>query len=218
TTATSITVNDPHLQPEVSDSVDLTADRMWSFGRARVSLFQDDVRDSIYAQTNITVVPNVTNVQNVGRVRTRGTETAFTLDRLFFDTLSLNGSIAYARSEILENDNYPISVGNEWPRIPRWRGHLQVQWHPNADWIASLGARYSGRMYNRLENDDIHPDTYGGVSKFTFVDARVAYTFPNALELAIGVDNLTNQHAYQAHPYPGRTGLLEARWSFGERR
>ncbi|HEU4604577.1 MAG TPA: TonB-dependent receptor [Steroidobacteraceae bacterium] len=218
TTATSITVNDPHLQPEVSDSVDLTADRMWSVGRARVSLFQDDVRDSIYAQTNITVTPSVTNVQNVGRVRTRGIETAFTLDRFWFDTLSLNGSIAYARSKILENDNYPISVGNEWPRIPHWRGHLQAQWRPDAEWIASLGVRYSGRMYNRLENDDIHPDTYGGVSRFTFIDARVAYTFPNALELAIGVDNLTNQHAYQAHPYPGRTGLLEARWSFGERR
>jgi iron complex outermembrane receptor protein len=214
-TATSITVNDPHLKPEVSDSVDFTIAQDLRRGRVRVSLFQDDVRDSIYAQTNITVTPNITNVQNVGRVRTRGIETAFTLERFLLDSVSLEGSIAYTRSKILENDNYSVSVGNIWPRIPDWRGYLQGTWRPNPTWLASLGIRYSGRMYNRLENDDIHPDTYGGVSKFAFVDARVAYTFSDAIELALGIDNLTDQRAYQAHPYPGRTGILEARWSFG---
>ena len=197
--------------------MDLTAEHVLSRGRVRASLFQDDVRDSIYAQTNITVTPNITNVQNVGRVRTRGIETAFTLDRFIIDTMSLEGSIAYAQSKILENDNYPISVGNEWPRIPDWRGYLQALWRPNVDLLASLAVRYSGRTYNRLENDDSHGDVYGGVSKFTFVDARVAYTFSNALELALGVDKLLNDHAYQVHPYPGRTGLLEVRWSFQDR-
>lgn len=214
-TATSITVSDPHLKPEVSDSVDFTVARDLERGRVRVSAFQDDVRDSIYAQTNITVTPNVTNVQNVGRVRTRGVETAFTLERFLIDSLTVEGSLAYARSKILENDNYPVSVGNVWPRIPDWRGYLQGTWRANESWLASLAIRYSGRMYNRLENDDIHPDTYGGVSKFALLDARIAYTFANEVELALGIDNLTDQHAYQAHPYPGRTAFLEARWSFG---
>jgi iron complex outermembrane receptor protein len=80
--------------------------------------------------------------------------------------------------------------------------------------MTSLGIRYSGRMYNRLENDDINPDTYGGVSRFTMLDARVAYTTENNIELALGVDNLTDEHAYQAHPYPGRTAFVEARLSF----
>jgi iron complex outermembrane recepter protein len=217
TTATSIMVNDPHLRPEVSDSADLTTEHLFSKARLRASLFQDDVRDSIYAQTNITVTPNVTNVQNVGRVRTRGIETAFTLERMFVDSLSLEGSIAYARSKILENNNYPVSVGNEWPRIPNWRGYLQTVWRPSNTLLASLAMRYSGKTYNRLENDDANGDVYGGVSRFTFVDARVAYTFSNAVELALGIDNLTDQHAYQVHPYPGRTGFLEVRWSFEAR-
>jgi iron complex outermembrane receptor protein len=213
-TAGAIVVNDPNLRPERSDSVELTAERWLEWGKLRASIFQDDVRDSIFSQTNVTVTPNVTNVQNVDRVRTRGVETAFEVVLPWIDTLSLDGSLAYTRARILENDNFPISVGKLWPRIPKWRGNVQAVWRPTEQWLTSLGVRYSGRMFNRLENDDINPDTYGGVSRFTMVDARVAYTMVNNIELAIGIDNLMDERAYQSHPYPGRTGFLEARWSF----
>jgi len=213
-TAGTIIVNDPNLKPERSDSVDFTAERWFSWGKLRASLFQDDVRDSIFSQTNVTVTPNVTNVQNVDRVRTRGIETAFSIAVPGIESLSFDGSLAYARARILENDNYPVSVGNVWPRIPKWRGNLQTVWRPTQRWLTSLGIRYSGRMFNRLENDDINPDTYGGVSRFTILDARVAYTAVSNIELALGVDNLTDERAYQSHPYPGRTAFVEARWSF----
>lgn len=213
-TAGAIVVNDPDLRAERSDSVELTAERWLHWGKLRASIFQDDVRDSIFSQTNVTVTPNVTKVQNVDRVRTRGVETAFTIAPAWLDSLSFDGSLAYTRARILENDNFPISVGKVWPRIPKWRGNLQAVWRPTQQWMTSLGVRYSGRMFNRLENDDINPDTYGGVSRFTMFDARVAYTTVNNFELAIGVDNLFDERAYQSHPYPGRTGFLEARWSF----
>lgn len=213
-TAGTIVVNDPNLKPERSDSVDFTVERWFSWGKLRASLFQDDVRDSIFSQTNVTLTPNVTNVQNVDRVRTRGIETAFSIALPSLPSLSFDGSLAYARARILENDNYPVSVGKIWPRVPDWRGNLQTVWRPSDHWLTSLGIRYSGRMFNRLENDDINPDTYGGVSRFTMLDARVAYTTESNIELALGVDNLTDERAYQSHPYPGRTAFVEARWSF----
>jgi iron complex outermembrane receptor protein len=194
--------------------VEWTAERWLGWGKLRASLFQDDVRDSIFSQTNVTVTPNVTNVQNVDRVRTRGVETAFSVTVPGLESLSVDGSLAYTRARILENDKFPISVGKIWPRIPKWRGNVQAVWRPTQSWLSSLGVRYSGRMFHRLENDDINPDTYGGVSRFTIVDARVAYTTTSNIELAIGVDNLTDERAYQSHPYPGRTGFAEARWSF----
>lgn len=215
-TAGTIVVNDPNLRPERSDSVDFTVERYLDWGKLRASLFQDDVRDSIFSQTNITVTPNVTNVQNVDRVRTRGIETAFSIALPGIESLSFDGSLAYARARILENDNYPVSVGKIWPRIPKWRGNLQTVWRPTDRWLTSFGVRYSGRMFGRLENDDINPDTYGGVSRFTMLDARVAYTTERNVELALGVDNLTDERAYQMHPYSGRTAFIEARWSFEE--
>lgn len=213
-TAGNIVVNDPNLQPERSDSVDFTVERWLSWGKLRASLFQDDVRDSIFSQTNVTVTPNVTNVQNVDRVRTRGIETAFSIALPAIESLTFDGSLAYARARILENDNFPVSVGKIWPRVPKWRGNLQTVWRPTERWMSSVGVRYSGRMFNQLDNSDINPDTYGGVSRFTMLDARVAYTTESNVELALGVDNLTDERAYQSHPYPGRTAFVEARWSF----
>ncbi|HWK50796.1 MAG TPA: TonB-dependent receptor, partial [Steroidobacter sp.] len=190
TTNGTINVNDPNLRPERSDSVDFTVERWLSWGRLRASLFQDDVRDSIFTQSDINVTPRVMTVQNVDRVRTRGIETAFTIAPPSLPSLSFEGSLAYAQAKILENDNYPVSVGNIWPRVPDWRGNLQTVWRPTERWLTSLGIRYSGRMFGRLENDDINPNTYGGVSRFTLLDARVAYTTGSNIELALGVDNL----------------------------
>lgn len=217
--ASSIIVNDPNLKAEVSDALELSAQWQAEWGRLRVSVFEDDVRDSIFTQTNITVTPNRTNVQNVDRVRTRGIESAFSIDELFVDGLSVEGNVTFANAEILENDAFAVSVGNDWPRVARWRSNLQLAWRPNPTWLASLAWRYSDPMYNRLENDDYNDGVYGGVSGFSILDARVGLTLGSALELAIGIDNLTNERAYQSHPLSLRTAFLEARWSIaGEQR
>jgi iron complex outermembrane recepter protein len=214
-TSSQITRNDPNLKPEVSDAVDLTLEYQPAFGRVRVSLFQDDIRDTIWNQVNVFVFPSRNTVQNVDRVRTRGIETAFSIDGVGIDTLAIEGSLAYASSRILRNDNHPDYVGNRWPRVPDWRGNLQAVWRPTPSWIASLGFRYSGNTFGRLENDDFNGDTYGGISRARSWDGRVAYTTANGTELAIGIDNITNDRAYQSHPYPSRTAFAEVRWSMG---
>jgi iron complex outermembrane receptor protein len=217
-TSTQITRNDPNLEPEVSDAVDLTVEYQPAFGRVRVSLFQDDIRDTIWNQVNVFVFPSRNTVQNVDRVRTRGIETAFSIDGVLIDTLSLEGSLAYASSRILQNDNHPDYVGNRWPRVPDLRGNLQAVWRPSESWLASLGYRYSGKTFGRLENDDFNGDTYGGISRVNAFDGRVAYTTANGTELAFGIDNITNDRAYQSHPYASRTAFAEVRWSLGAAR
>jgi iron complex outermembrane recepter protein len=212
TTANAIIANDPNLKPERSNALDLTTEYRRDLGSLRISLYQDDVRDTIFNQTNILVTPNITNVQNIDRVRTRGVETAFTVHQLGLESLRVQGNLAYARAIIVANNNFPTSINKVWPRVPNWRGSLQLIWQPNETWLSSLGARYSGRIYNTLDNSDINPDVYGGTSRFTFVDARLVYTFIESVELAVGIDNLFDRRGYQSHPYPGRTGSLEVRW------
>ncbi|MGH8237909.1 MAG: TonB-dependent receptor [Steroidobacteraceae bacterium] len=214
-TSTQIVINDPNLEPEVSDAFDLSVEYQPAFGRVRVSLFQDDIRDTIWNQTNSFVFRSPSIVQNIGRVRTRGIEGAFRIDGVIIDTLALEGSLAYANARILENSNHPEYVGNRWPRVPDWRGNLQAVWRPSLSWLASLGFRYSGDTFGRLENDDINGDTYGGISRMRSWDGRVAYTTANSTELAFGIDNITNDRAYQSHPYPSRTAFAEVRWSMG---
>jgi iron complex outermembrane recepter protein len=216
-TATQITRNDPNLEPEKSDAVDLSVEYKPDWGRVRVSAFQDDVHDTIWNQVNIFVFPSRNTVQNIDRVRTRGVEAAFGIHGLGFDSLSLEGNLAYARAQILRNDKNPAYVGNNWPRVPDWRGNLQLIWQPDSPWLATLAFRYSDATFNRLENDEINLDTYAGISKLKSLDARLAYTTANDIELAIGIDNITDERAYQSHPYPARTAFVEARWSLGGR-
>lgn len=209
-----IEVSDPNLKPEKSNALELFAEQRFEQGALRVSLFQDDVRDTIWSQNNPLVFPNVVTTQNVGRVRTRGIELAGDWQDLILKGLGLDAHIAFNRATILENPNVPASVGKTWVRIPRVRSAVTLSYQPERAWTFSGSYRYGGRQFNEIDNSDIHPDTYGGVSRLKQVDVRVLWRALARTELAAGVDNLGDNRAYQSHPFPGRTLFAELRQSF----
>ncbi len=209
-----IVVNDPNLRPEKSDALELFAERRFDGGSLRASLFQDDIRDTIWSQQNLAVFPVVTTVQNVGRVRSRGLELAGQLEDVGVRGLSVDANIAFNRSTILENERNPATVGKAWVRIPRVRSAATVSYAPDAAWSVSGTYRYSGRQYNEMDNADFNPDTYGGLSRQRQLDLRVLLRPRRGVELAAGVDNVGDSRAYQAHPFPGRTLFTEARYAF----
>lgn len=213
-TGNNITVNDPDLAPEVSYAKDLTAERELGDGVLRVSLFEDDVRDTILQQTNLLVTPNVTNVQNIPRVRTRGVELVYNGEDVGVDGLDIDANLAYARSRTLENPAFPASEGKEWVRIPRLRANLVATYGFHPDWSGTLAARHSGRQFNNLDNSDVNPDTFGGSSRYTVLDAKLAWQASKVWNASLGVDNLTDERYYVFHPYPGRTFFAELRGQF----
>jgi iron complex outermembrane receptor protein len=210
----SIVVNDPNLKPERSNALELTAEQRYALGNLRASLFQDDVRDTIWSQLNLNVFPNVTNVQNIGRVRTRGLELVGQVDRLGIQGLSADANIAFSKSTILENDNYLPSVGKNWARVPRVRSATTLTYAPADTWSASATYRYSGAQFNEINNSDYNTDVYGAVSRVSQLDVRLLIKPARGTEVAVGIDNLNNNRAYQLHPYPGRTLSAEVRYAF----
>src|SRR5574337_1282744 len=70
----AIVNNNPDLKPEIDQSLDLALTRHLDHGHWRISLYQDRIADSLYSQTDITVSPTVTSVQNIDRTRGRGVE------------------------------------------------------------------------------------------------------------------------------------------------
>lgn len=177
-----------------------------------MSLFEDDVRDTIFNQTNI--ITNVINIQNIDRVRTRGIELHAIVHDLGVKGLDLTGSLTYARSKILENTNNATLVGNDWVRVPRVRGNLFASYRANERWATSLGVRYTSSMYGNLDNSDVNHDTFGAVSSYTVWDAKAIYRISKQVEMSLGIDNLTDTRYYVYHPYPGRTFTGELRASF----
>lgn len=213
-TGNSIVVNDPNLKPERSNALEAWAERRYALGSLRASLFQDDVRDTIWSQLNVSVLPNLTNVQNVGRVRTRGLELAGQVDQLGWSGLSAEANISFSRSTILENERYPVSVGKDWARVPRVRSATTLTYAPTPAWSVSGTYRYAGAQFNEISNVDTNSDVYGGVSRISQLDVRLLLQAAKGTQVALGIDNLNNNRAWQLHPYPGRTVQAEVRHAF----
>jgi iron complex outermembrane receptor protein len=201
--------NDPNLQPEKSWTGELTAERDLGDGLLRVTYFHEDTRDALYSQTNVTVIPNITSIQNVDHVRTSGLEMAYQMENLGVPGFDLSASLTYAHSRTVENTNFPASVGKWQPRVPEWRANALASYHLGERWTTSLGARYSGRQYNTLDNSDPNAFAYTGTSSFLVFDARVQYRLGGRWTASLGVDNLGDEKYWAFHPYTQRTIAAE---------
>ncbi|MCX7513495.1 TonB-dependent receptor [Frateuria sp. STR12] len=209
--ANAIVGNDPNLRPERDNSLDLTLKRQLDRGHWRISLFQDRIADALYTQTDITVTPTVTSVQNIDLTRIRGIEGELALTDLWTPGLDLTASLALNDAKTLRDRRYPAAEDKWFPRIPRLRASLFVDYRFGTGWDASLGIRRSGRQYGALDNSDF-VDTYGAVSAFTVADAKLRWRFAPQWTASLGVDNLTNARYWVYHPYAGRTWVGEVRW------
>lgn len=210
---TTIYNNDPNMKPERSDAKELSAIRELGNSNLRVSLFEDDIKDAIFQQSQVVGAVTVSTVQNVQRVRTRGVETAFQGTDLLVNGLDLQGSLTLSNSKTLENPNLSASEGKNWPRVPRVRASALASYR-SGQWVGSLGLKHEGRQYNTIDNVDSNPDTYGGVSSFTVANAKLSHSLGKQGSVALGIDNLTDKRYFVAHPYPGRTIFLEGKLSY----
>jgi iron complex outermembrane receptor protein len=205
-----LTKNDPNLKPEKSWTSELTAEHDFGKGLLRMTVFHEDTRDALYSQINVNT--NISNIQNVDHVRTTGLEVAYQANDVAIRGLDLSGSVTFADSKIIKNDNNPDSVGKWQPRVPRWRATAVATYRPDERWSYTLAARYSGRQYSQLDNSDVNGYAYTGVSKFFVVDARVQYRIAQRWSASIGIDNLNNYKYWNYHPYPQRTVLAELKF------
>lgn len=204
--------NDPKLKPEKSWTSELTAERELENGVLRATLFHEDTRDALYSQTNVTVSPNVTNIQNVDQIRTTGLELAYQASDVGLRGLDLMSSLTYADSSIVKNDKFPDSVGKWQPRVPNWRANFLASYRPDDKWTYTLGARYSGKQYGTLDNSDPNGATYTGVSSYFVTDVRVRYRLARQWTASIGIDNLNNAKYWAFHPYTQRTVIAELKF------
>lgn len=216
-TANSQYINDPHLKPEKSWTTELSAEKDLGHALARLTFFAEEVRDSLYSQTtyDATANRNISRVQNVRRIATRGIETALNGSDLLVRGLDLNASLTYARSIIKDNGGFVSvpgdTIGKWQPNIPRWRATVLASYRFDERLSATLGARYSGRQYRTLDNSDVNGFAYQGVSQYFTTDLRLRYRIDRQWSAAFGIDNLNNYQYWNFHPYPQRSYTAELR-------
>lgn len=208
-------ISDPNLKPEKVLATDVSVEgEVWR-GNLQLSLFDSHTDDALYSQTDSSVTPNVTRVQNIDRIRVSGVEVVYDAQNWLIERLDISGSVTYADSEILDNAASPASAGRKVPRVPDWRASIFATYRFDDNWSTSLGARYSGLQYGRLDNLDTNHDDTGGVGSYFVMDARVGYRFNKLMRASLGVDNLNNaKYFIGPHPFPQRTWHAELRLDY----
>lgn len=205
-------ISDPSLKPERVLAKDLTAEKALPNGLLRFSLFEEQVRDALYSQTDVSVAPNVTSIQNIGRIRVRGIEAVVEAANVLLQGLDVSGSLTYADSKILSNPAAPVTEGKRVPRVPDWRMALFLTYRFDEHWSGSFGARYSGLQYGNLDNSDTNHGDTGSIGRYTVLDARLGYRFHKLMRASVGIDNLTNaKYFIGPHPFTQRTLHAELR-------
>lgn len=210
--ANGIRTNDPNLRPEQVDSLELMAQHRWDNASLRASWFHEHKRDALISQTDVTVTPNISSIQNLDRVRTQGLEIAGQASHWLVHGLDLQGSLTYTHSRITRNSRNPGLEGTAQPRIPDWRATLLAAWHATDRLTTTLAWRFSGRQHNALFNtatgqyNDVNPNVYGAVSHYSVLDAKLHYRVDSRWSVSLGVNNLGNFRYYvNPNPYPQRT-------------
>ncbi len=208
------TIADADLKPEVGIHHNLMIERAIPRGFVRLNLFHEVVEDVIWNQTDVTAVPTVTTFLPVGEVTTSGVELVLQQDNVFDLNTDIRFNLTYTDSEITENSADPSVVGNVFPRMPEWRANLLATWHLNPQWDSSLGVRYASDSYGLLDNSDDTDEVYGAQDKYLFIDLKANYKITDQAKISIGVDNLTDEVAFVAHPWPQRTFYVQGSIDF----
>ncbi len=217
-TTNSQYINDPNLKPEKSWTTEISAEKELGQGLLRLTFFTEDTHDALYSQTTLDPLANknVSRVQNIGRIQTKGLELAFNEFDVIKKGLDLAGSITYADSVIKENAGFVTVAGDtidkQQPNIPKWRATALASYRLDAHWSAALGARYSGVQFRTLNNADVNGYTYQGVSPYFTTDVRVRYAANKQWSASLGIDNLNNYQYWNFHPYPQRSYVAELKF------
>ncbi|MFT5580675.1 MAG: iron complex outermembrane receptor protein [Paraglaciecola psychrophila] len=215
---TSFIVSDVSLAPEEGVFHNLTIDRQIEGGLLRLNLFFDLTDDTIYNQTGI-INDAGTNVRvstflAIDEVESKGIEFVYNQSEVLGSQASLRFNTTYTDATITANSANPDIVGNELPRVPQWRANLIVNYPVTHAVDLSASFRYASNTFGDLDNGDTQNQVYGAIDQYLFVGAKANWRVNDEAKVSLGVDNLFDELAYVAHPWPSRTVYLEGKYSF----
>lgn len=211
----AISVSNPGLQPEDGLHHNLMLQRELAGGYLRVNFFTESVADVIEAQA--TILDGGTTLRTflpVDEIQTDGIEFIANGNDMLVDNLDIRFNIVYTDSEIIKNAPDPSIEGNAYPRMPEWRGNLLATYRLNSSWDIGANFQYASDSFGRTDNADREDQVYGAQDGYKRIGLKSTYRLANGIALGVGIDNLTDEVSYVAHPWPGRTYYANFSYDF----
>ncbi|ODT80669.1 MAG: TonB-dependent receptor [Nitrosomonadales bacterium SCN 54-20] len=228
-TPTSILTANARLKPENGVHHNFMVEYGLPKGYIRVNAFRDDIKDAIQQVRTVSGVVITSGFQNIGQTSTTGVELIYDQRRVLGSKLDFmfNGTWMNAKVEKGPMVDFTTSTGvpadynltgKQIIRLPHWRANFFGTYHMTEAWDVSLSGRYTSDSFNDPDNGDHVNNVFGAQSDFFFMDFKTSYRhkFQNGLKsrFSFGISNLNNDKAWVFHPYPQRTYLVEAAFSY----
>jgi iron complex outermembrane receptor protein len=225
TVAGQLEVPNPNLKPEDATSAELAAERFWSSGHVRLSLFGEHITNALISQSGV-VLPSAPGglasfTQNVDKVRTQGVELVADQHDALIKNLELSGWITYVDSKILKDAGYAPTftgdtvIGRQLPQLPRLRASAAATYRPTPPWAFTLAMRYSDKSYGSIDNIDHYANTFTGFGAYFVMDVHARYQVDRHWAADLGVDNFGDRSYFEYHPFPQRTVVAKLSYAFG---
>jgi len=205
----AISISNAGLDPEAGLHHNLMAQRSIENGYVRLNYFTETIKDAIESQS--TILDGGTSLRTflpLDEIKTSGLEFIVNAADFIIPNLDIRFNAVYTDSEIVKNEPNPSIEGNVYPRMPEWRGNLLATYNINQNWDAGLNLQYASDSFGRTDNTDRQDNVYGAQDAYTRLGLKSTYRLNNGLSFGLGIDNLTDEIAYVAHPWPGRSIYL----------
>lgn len=207
----TVALANPELKPEDGTHHNVMLEKSIDGGYLRVNFFKENIVNAIESQTDTST--NVRSFVPIDEVETNGIEFIANQNGMFTPNLDVRFNLAYVESEIIDNSSAESASensieGNTYPRMPKWRGNILANYHITDDWDFSGNLQYASDSYGRIDNTDNEDGVYGGQDGYTRIGLKTTYDISEEFKVGFGIDNLTNEISYVAHPWPGRTFYL----------
>lgn len=182
--------NGARLKPETSTSIDLGMRFRRGTLAGSVAIYSADFRDRLLSVATCAGVVGCPNtVVNVGRVATRGLESAISLaiarEWTWFNALTVNQS--RYRSNYSDN-GVPVAVnGKQVVDAPRLQAHTELAFDKR-QWFAKFGGKYTSERYYTFIND-------GRVGAYAVWDASAGWRH-DGLTIQVHANNLFNKRYF----------------------
>ncbi len=211
----AISFANPGLAPEDGLHYNFMVQRELANGYVRMNFFSEEISDVIESQsTTLDSGISLRTFLPVDEIQTNGIEFITNAYDLFVPNLDVRFNLVYTDSEIVKNDPDPSIEGNVYPRMPEWRGNLLATYHLNDNWDVGASVQYADDSFGRTDNSDLEDQVYGAQDGYTRVGLKSTYRMDNGISLGFGVDNLTDEKSFVAHPWPARTFYANFSYDF----
>jgi iron complex outermembrane receptor protein len=190
----------PNLKPERVTSWEIGFEQKFTTDtQVKATYYENILTDMMYSTD---VSPTLNEKRNAGKAEIKGIEIEakhFLTEKIF-----AFANYTYNKTEMLENDSKPTSVGKQLTYVPETQYNLGVTGKYNS-WNGSLIGSYVDSLYTKDDNSDTVKNVYGAYESYFVLNTTLGYKIMDYLKASISVNNILDTEYYQYNAMPGRT-------------